>query len=720
MEKMTFWGLIASPNIKKIDIPTIQRDYAFGRRIEAFNRHRFLSALAKALGENTATTLDFVYGVENETMFVPLDGQQRLTTLWLLHWFVTYKAGVLQEARVKDVLLKFSYETRASSANFCRSLCALPPMPPKMSLREWITQQTWFYHQYKQDPTIMGMLNVISGTTVVDKKGDDIVDGFEEIFIDAECDYPKYWDRLTTTDCIHFNKLKVSLDDSDEIYVKMNARGRQLTDFENFKAELVNHINTHHLLDETEVLDFAAKLDVQWTDIFWPNKWQDDGTGDVSIDEIYFDFINRFVYLEGVNKLGEDAPELKKIKNTFTSFEPYAAILDKKMVNHFIRMMDRLRGHKLNTTSAWGELFDFIPTYVKETSEKEVSKTNQTHTLIFYGCCRYLINGEYDEVSFAEWNRVLWNICENRVDTANLLPTMKEIDILAPHAHNIIAFLSQPETIDCEYNKEQLREEQCKARHLNDYPAIREMEGYQFFKGAIRFLFTGENGQEDWLLFGKKVDNVKMLIPENKGERHTMKLFAPYMKEEALADIYCHCWVSNNNEDLRYLLLYKEAIPYLHHFLLQDDCIYDSELHKDVMALCENAFNGRGYICLYWPKGGRYVWTWYVRAAGYYREGSYVIGNKDFRKVSMILYESKYFELQQPLVHGYIRGLHLQFKYKNNYFTLLYEGEKYIICLMEDNWKKKMQNPNDEKGYCFSVQGIETVDQLVEQLDLLL
>lgn len=95
------------------------------------------------------------------------------------------------------------------------------------SLREWITQQTWFYHQYKQDPTIMGMLNMISGTEITDKKGDDIIDGLEEIFNDEECDYLGMWNRLTTTKCIQFNKLHISLNDSDELYVKMNARGKQ-------------------------------------------------------------------------------------------------------------------------------------------------------------------------------------------------------------------------------------------------------------------------------------------------------------------------------------------------------------------------------------------------------------------------------------------------------------------------------------------------------------
>jgi hypothetical protein len=77
----------------------------------------------------------------------------------------------------------------------------------------------------------------------------------------------------------------------------MNARGKQLTDFENFKTELVQHAKDDSILGEEEALKFAAKLDVEWTDIFWENRWKDTKTDDVSIDEIYFTFINRFVRL---------------------------------------------------------------------------------------------------------------------------------------------------------------------------------------------------------------------------------------------------------------------------------------------------------------------------------------------------------------------------------------------------------------------------------------
>ena len=111
MQKITFWDLITSPDIKKICIPTIQRDYALGRRNKVDKRNSFLIALKTAVCTNEQLPLDFVYGVDNDTMFIPLDGQQRLTTLWLLHWYIAYKAGLLNRPEIKDAFLKFSYET---------------------------------------------------------------------------------------------------------------------------------------------------------------------------------------------------------------------------------------------------------------------------------------------------------------------------------------------------------------------------------------------------------------------------------------------------------------------------------------------------------------------------------------------------------------------------------------------------------------------------------
>lgn len=88
--KYTFWQLISE---KRIVIPIIQRDYAQGREGKEYVRKGFLEQLGNAIFKNGSIELDFVYGTENDKTMYPLDGQQRLTTLWLLHWYVAYHAG---------------------------------------------------------------------------------------------------------------------------------------------------------------------------------------------------------------------------------------------------------------------------------------------------------------------------------------------------------------------------------------------------------------------------------------------------------------------------------------------------------------------------------------------------------------------------------------------------------------------------------------------------
>ena len=97
MDKISFWTLLKN---YKIVIPIIQRDYAQGRSGKEYIREKFLTQIKNALdGSNPSGELDFVYGTTKDGCFYPLDGQQRLTTLWLLHWFIASKAGKLKEAK---------------------------------------------------------------------------------------------------------------------------------------------------------------------------------------------------------------------------------------------------------------------------------------------------------------------------------------------------------------------------------------------------------------------------------------------------------------------------------------------------------------------------------------------------------------------------------------------------------------------------------------------
>ena len=115
-------------------IPIVQRDYAQGRPSSATVREHFLAALYRAL-ERAGTgapplDLDFVYGyaAEGTRRFVPIDGQQRLTTLFLLHWFLAIRDDELEDFRTWALAgrgARFHYAVRDSSDDFLRDL-AIP------------------------------------------------------------------------------------------------------------------------------------------------------------------------------------------------------------------------------------------------------------------------------------------------------------------------------------------------------------------------------------------------------------------------------------------------------------------------------------------------------------------------------------------------------------------------------------------------------------------
>ena len=158
----TFWQLI---NEYAIQIPIIQRDYAQGRAFERIEeiRNSFLGSIQEALEDNKHLDLDFVYGsMKNDKIFVPLDGQQRLTTLFLLHWYLAVKENRID--KVRQILIKFTYETRTSSREFCNALVndssALKNVEFKSleKISDHIQNANWFFMSWQRDPTIKSML----------------------------------------------------------------------------------------------------------------------------------------------------------------------------------------------------------------------------------------------------------------------------------------------------------------------------------------------------------------------------------------------------------------------------------------------------------------------------------------------------------------------------------------------------------------------------------
>ncbi|TWO18530.1 DUF262 domain-containing protein [Campylobacter hyointestinalis] len=281
-----------------VKIPIIQRDYAQGRndgKTEKI-REKFLNSIFDALKSGENLHLDFVYGSVKNNIFTPLDGQQRLTTLFLLHLYFGENTN----------LNKFSYETRASSREFCEKLIEnmreikkefLPDtddQAKKTYISEQIKDRPWFMAFWEQDPTVKSMLTML----------DDICQKANKNKIN-----PENLDKLT------FSLLKISdfgLD--DDLYIKMNARGKPLNEFENFKAEFEKFLD-NKFKDKAE--NIAIAIDTIWTDNFFTICKDPEKTFEAMVN--YKDFIFEMLFYKNADKLDENSKieDIKEGKNDY-------------------------------------------------------------------------------------------------------------------------------------------------------------------------------------------------------------------------------------------------------------------------------------------------------------------------------------------------------------------------------------------------------------------
>ena len=271
--------------IEKIEIPIIQRDYAQGRKTPSVKRirERFVSSLKEALmPDGKPMVLDFVYGYE-ETMkgknkkLIPLDGQQRLTTLFLLYWYIARHEGV--DENDFSFLRNFSYATRSSARVFCQNLVEYKPkfeeynIDGDYAVSKEIIDQGWMPVDWMHDPTIASMLVML----------DCIHNHFQ--------DTSGLWQQLEAGR-ISFYFLPIKeMGLNDDLYIKMNSRGKPLTMFEHFKAEWEGCIKKVNLEKAEEI---CHKIDTDWTDLLWSYRHLNNNFGANIVDE---EFLSYFMFL---------------------------------------------------------------------------------------------------------------------------------------------------------------------------------------------------------------------------------------------------------------------------------------------------------------------------------------------------------------------------------------------------------------------------------------
>lgn len=314
-----------------VAIPIIQRDYVQGADVNFEKRDRFMESLFQALLKNEPYEIDFIYGSSDEmngsNYFQPVDGQQRLTTLALIGWILNQKTGMAYT----DVFMPITYTSRPSSEQFCKELFAYKLPEDYGTISSHIIEVPgWFSDRWLSDPTVNAMLEFLD-------KADSMLSAepySSAIDIMAE--------RFFTASPIEFELLDMkALHLNDDLYIKMNARGKLLTPFENWKAEFEGHLKTKFndvIYDYGYVPDckekptllqyFEYAIEHEWCNLIWPiaySKWSGLKEADKRkviyprVDEFFMnllDYVSRFKFFASIQDVEKEreACKLKEVR----------------------------------------------------------------------------------------------------------------------------------------------------------------------------------------------------------------------------------------------------------------------------------------------------------------------------------------------------------------------------------------------------------------------
>ncbi len=514
-KKLSFYQLFAEENFD-VEIPIIQRDYAQGRSDKSEVRTNFLNALYDYLAEGIpGRELDFVYGAigteEDKKRFIPLDGQQRLTTLFLLHWYLSLVSG--QMPRLRALLAiegksRFKYETRTSTTEFCNHLVkediVYHGFDKDNRIAALIRNEGWFYKGWEFDPSVSAML--------------EMLDAIEEKF----CGRPNFLELLMDAEdpIIVFQFLNLGAYGlTDDLYVKMNSRGKPLTPFENFKAKLGQKIasfSASSSLPDTALPQgtnpgeyFSSKIDKEWLNLFWDQG----GRSPKKVDEQLMNFIrvilaNHTAIAQRNSDISDSIRILFKSRDAvygehqreFLSYYSYDKLgaLTPHSLAALISMFDKVSmslgiedAHRPDSFHyvAIDMLRRVMGTPLRESDK--VSLLSGSERMLFHAYMGYLVRYPHTHAGLRNWMRVAYNLAENtRADDATAIANgLKELDKLLGRADDILNALGDSELKISFFYSRQVEEERIKAslllRSVRWTELIWRVEQHNILKGQV-------------------------------------------------------------------------------------------------------------------------------------------------------------------------------------------------------------------------------------------
>ena len=718
----TFWTEI---NNYKIQVPYYQRDYAQGRtdggRIDNI-RKVFVEELYQAINGERLCHLGLVFGSydNNNSTFIAVDGQQRLTTVFLLHWYAAWRENKLND--YKELLTNFSWDTRSYSSQFVELLFNINQTE---NIINAITSNCNYFSIWENDPTVKGMLTMLK---------------------EIESQYPKeggLCQKLFSNDCnIRYDILKLEKNSDAKTYLKMNSRGRSLTTFELFKSKFIDEYKP----------SFANQFDNKWLNFIL--KRSNDDKGIFADPDIFFmNFINEFTYMILSLYSNDDSDKGykhfidAKMKGNLTdvpfiSFEKYKTAFDKTdVINRFGKFFDWICANYEIIEIIDGELrfpdSNFFANEIIKSSNPHFSHRTKLFSLFKYAeLTKYVdINNEL----YKRWNRVLRNLVINTdIDGNNfgrICKTINQID-----DYDIYLYLTKDGILNT-FDKDQVAEEIAKAEQIvtsgDEWETkIIAAEKYAFFKGAIRFLFTKESIGDDWEHFDTKWKKTQEYFKEKPKPKQSalnkefdnaalLKALISRFSTQNYWDVLNWHYRVFNNYDVtwRYYLLNDRIFSPIHEIMMGNTCIKElnpsqDEAENRLYQLSQTKL--LDFVIKTIPE------SWIRNYHGHkaiFPSGKGVFLNADIRDSLLTAEEIKLKDEEDKVPEtNFLYGSNIYFQYNQQCF-IYYSNN--TVCLMKENWNgKKLKNSKDkdepENNFYFVVDDEENIDSFLEKLDCLI
>lgn len=627
----------ANIKIDKISIPILQRDYAQGRVYFNDNEKKYIlnhagekfinEIFSTLLSPDGGLELDFIYGsIATETtsdgkagkvkILSPLDGQQRLTTLFLLYWYIGGRElGQEERKDLSNMLKNFTYLTRTSSTRFCGELAnelvntGIDFASPE-SIISQIENLHWFFRAYyKLDPTVKAMLNML--------------ERIHSIYNEKKC--VGLYEKL---EGLKFYILPLeNFKLTEQLYVKMNARGKQLTDLENFKADLQDWLRRKSVeLDLEEQtycgrklpydLYFINKMDNEWLQCFW------NATKGDNLDELYLKFfynylLNNYILKFDAKKrsMDKEGDYLALNESKYFGFAIFEKKLNKDVLNEISTVLDNFSCH-------YDEIKEVCnPVWKAGEFDALTSKLQLKERTIFCALVLYLKKFDKDNFnkdSLQNWLHFAWNIAENaNIDSVSVMAGVNKLfEELSQYSGDIYTALANKDLeIEADVAKNIVKEERLKAELIKKDPnwkqCLLEAEAHPFFKGCVGFLLppAADKDIDDFnkhFEMAKQVFDEKGINEEFRGESHIF-LRALISRYENLEQITHHIADTDEKEhSLKQMLLSDEVVRaaiYDWFSLPSKEALYEKlkvEIEKDSpIERVANDFDYKLHIALY-------------------------------------------------------------------------------------------------------------------------